>query len=545
MRDLERPADLPAVFVLAAHQATFVPPEVPLVPQCSRATPYTRDDARMLIALAIAKFALHMIFSTRYGYFGDELYFLACSEHLDWGYVDLPPFFILLVWFMRLIFGASLMAIHLLPALAGAVKVYMAGVIARELGGGRFAQFLAALTAIIAPVYLAVDHLLSMNCLEPVIWMGCALIVIRIIKTGNQKLWLWFGVLAGIGLETKYSMGVFGLAVFVALLLTTERRAFAEKWIWIAGGIAFLIFLPNLLWNVAHHWPFVELMHNINASGRDVKLPPLAFFVQQMMMMNPFTLPIWLTGIIYLFAARDMKPYRALGWMFAITFLFFMVTRAKDYYSAPAYPIAIAAGAIAIERAIAWSRHAWIKPVAAVLLVASTVPLVPLTIPVLPPDTTIRYIQSLPFKLQASEQSHRAALLPHHFAWRSGWPEMVAATARVYQSLSPEEQKRTAIFGNNYAEAGAIDLLGAKYGLPKAIGGHQNYFLWGPRDYHGETVIVLGDTVEGASKWFREVRVGAELNTPYARPVENRPVLLCRGLKVDLREAWPKVKAWD
>lgn len=494
--------------------------------------------------IAIAKFLVQMLTAGRYGYFGDELYYLACAEHLDWGYVDHPPFIVLVGWVVRNLFGTSLVALHLVPALAGAVKVFMGGMIARELGGGRFAQALAAVAVLVPPVYLAIDHLFSMNTLEPVIWMGCALLVIRIIKTGNQRLWLWFGVLAGIGLQTKYSMGVFGLAVVVALLLTPERRAFREKWIWIAGAIAFAIFLPNLIWNIQHDWPFLELMRNIRESGRDVALGPVAYFVQQIMTMNPLTFPIWLAGVVWLLAARDAKRFRALGWIFAVTFAFFMLSGAKDYYTAPVYPIALAAGAIVVERAIAATRQRWLQPASIAILLAFGAHLAPMVIPILSPEKLIHYMETLPYPVRASERSHMEAALPHHFAWSFGWEEMVAETARVYHNLTPAERTKTAIFANNFAQGGAIDLFGPQYGLPKAVGSHQNYFLWGPRDYTGEIVIILGSTPEESAEWFESIEVAAELHHPYARPSENGPILVGRGLKADLRVVWPRLKSW-
>ena len=195
--------------------------------------------------------------------------------------------------------------------------VWLTGLIARELGGGRFAQGLAALCSACAGVYLILGHLFTMNVFEPLLWMGCAYVVIRIVKTGNQKLWLWFGVLAGIGLENKYSMGVFGFAVVVGLLLTRERKAFASPWIWIAGVVAFLIFLPNLVWNIQHHWPFLELMRNIRASGRDTVFTPPGYIKAQIFLLTPLTFPVWFLGAFYFFVWKTGKPFRVLGGHFS------------------------------------------------------------------------------------------------------------------------------------------------------------------------------------------------------------------------------------
>ena len=246
------------------------------------AKPQWLPSAGLIVgSLAAVKLVVHLYAGGHYGYFVDELYYLACADHLDWGYVDQPPLIALIAKLVRWLIGDSLPAIRLLPALAGATEVLLTGWIARELGGGRFAQGFAALTALVAPGLLAVNGFMSMNSFEPLFWLGCAYVLIRIIKTGDDKLWLWFGVLAGVGLENKHSMLIFGFALSAGLLLTAQRRLLRSPWFWTAGFIAFLIFLPNLLWNVQHHFPFLEIQANIRRSGRDVALTPPAFFAQE------------------------------------------------------------------------------------------------------------------------------------------------------------------------------------------------------------------------------------------------------------------------
>ena len=502
------------------------------------------SGAWIIFSIAFGKLILDLATSSRYGYFGDELYYLACADHLDWGFVDQPPVIVVLAFLVRHTLGTSLFAIHLLPALAGAGLVVLTGMISRELGGGRFAQGIAALCAILSPTYLILGHLFTMNIFEPVIWMACSLVLISIIKTGNQKLWLWFGVLAGVGLETKYSTAVFLAAAVFSLVLTKERNSFRSKWFWIAVGIAFVIFLPNLLWNVHHHWPFLELMHNIKQSGRDVALGPVAFITQQILTMNPATFPIWLAGLLYLLISREGRDFQLLGWIFFVIFLVFLIVKGKDYYVAPIYPVALGAGAIVLERAIFASGQLWLRPMVIGILVAGWAQLAPLGIPILPIEKYIQFQNTIPYRFQVTERSHEVARLPHHYAWQFGWTEMVAATARVYNSLPAESRAKTAIFGSNFAEAGAVDLFGPQYGLPKSIGVHQNYWFWGPRDYTGEIMIILGQTPETVKSWCDQVEVGEMFHHPYAQPWENRPIIICRGFKGGLRESWPKLKAW-
>lgn len=498
-----------------------------------------KREAFPVYVIAAVAFLVQIATANRYGYFGDEMYYLACAKHLAWGYVDQPPLIVFLTWLVTHTLGTSLLAIHLVPALCGAARTLITAAIARELGGGRFAQTLAALCSATSLVALAIDHIWSMNTFEPLIWAGMAWIVARIVNGGSERLWLLFGVVAGLGLELKYSVAIFGAAIVLGLLLTEERRALVRPWIWLGGAIAFAIFLPNLVWNVQHHWPFAELMHNINASGRDVKLPPLQFLLQQALVVLPLTVPVSIAGLWWLFTH---KRYRVLGWTFALTLLFFMAMRAKNYYVAPAYAIVFAAGGVAFETWI--GARTWLKAAIVSMLTICGVVLLPYVVPVLSPENFLRWAAVVKFAPRETERSHRA-LLPHHFAWRMGWPEIVEKTARVYQSLPPAERAHTAIFGNNFAESGAIDLLGPQYGLPPSIGNHQNYWLWGPRDYDGSTMIILGDDLEGASKWFRTCSVEATVQNPWGAKYEQGPIILCRGMKVDLRTNWPRLKNWD
>jgi len=428
---------------------------------------------------------LQLLTANRYGYFGDEFYHMACGEHVAWGYVDQPPLIALFAWLTRHLFGTSLFSIRLLPALAGLLTVWLTGRIARELGGGRFAQGLAALCSACAGVYLVLGHLFTMNVFEPLFWMGCAYVVISIIKTENQKLWLWFGLLAGIGLENKYSMAVFGFGIVVGLLLTRERKAFASKWIWIGGLIAFVVFLPNLIWNVRHNYPFLELMHNIRESGRDLPFTPLGYIRAQILLMTPVTFPVWLLGGFYFFFFPRGNSFRVLGWAFISVLVTFIVLHGKDYHATPVYPMMFAGGAIAIEQISAAERLGWLKPFSVALVLLGTVALLPLFVPVLSPESFLRYQARLPFKVQPDEKSMLAEPMPHYYSGCFGWPDLVRAVAGAYDNVPAQDRADTAIYANDFATAGAIDLLGPKFGLPKAIGGHQSYWLWGPRNYTG------------------------------------------------------------
>ena len=498
-----------------------------------------------IFGIALFYFALHLATSTRYGYFRDALYYLACSEHLAFGYVDQPPLIAFIGWFVRHTLGTSLPALLFWPALAGASRIVLTAVFARELGASRFGILLAATLAATPGVWWVLDHQFAMNCFEPLLWGGLAYVGLRLIKTGNPRLWLSFGAIAGVGLLNKYSIVFFAAALIAGLLLTPQRKVLFTPWILAGGALAFLIFLPNLIWNIHNGWPFLELMRNVRATGKDIVLPPHEYLLQQILMMNPATFPFWFGGLLFLFLSRHEKNYRALGWAFVIVIAFLMISHGKIYYSAPAYVMLFAAGAVATQRLLAGLKlQAVLRPVCFVWLVLAVVLLLPLFLPVLPIEKFISYQSYLPFDISKTERSFIGESLPQYYADEFPWPGMVEAVARVYHSLTPEEQKRTAIFGNNYGQAAAIDFFGPKYGLPKAISGHQNYFLWGPRDYTGEIVIVLGDVESTAREQFNSVTVAATLNNPYAYRYENRPILLCRGLKWNFQTEWSRIKNW-
>jgi hypothetical protein len=496
--------------------------------------------------IAVVYFALHLVTSTRYGYFRDALYYLACSEHLALGYVDQPPLIAVLGWFARRTLGASLPALLFWPALAGAARIVLMAAFARELGAGRFGILLAAVLAMTPGVWWVIDHQFAMNSLEPLFWGGCAYLVLRLINTGNTKLWLAFGALAGIGLLNKYSIVIFAAALIAGLLITSQRRLLFTPWLLLGGAIACLIFLPNLIWNIQNHWPFLELMRNVRATGKDVVLPPGQYLLQQILMMNPVSFPFWLGGLLFYLFSRQAKRYRVFGWTFVITILFFMITHGKDYYSAAAYVMLFPAGALATETLLAARPRLQtiLRPACFVWLMLGVLPLLPLVLPVLPIETFLRYQSRLPFEVPKTERSFVGETLPQYYADEFPWPGLVEAVARVYHSLPPEEQQRTAIYGTNYGQAAAVDFFGPQYGLPKAISGHQNYFLWGPRHYTGDIVILLGEEEREAHKHFDSVTVAATLNNPYAYRYENRPILLCRGLKWNLQTEWSRVKKW-
>ncbi len=505
-----------------------------------------RADVAVIGALSFGLFFLHMLFNGRYGYFVDELYYLACSHHLDWGYVDQAPLIAMITWFERVTLGDSLHALRLLPAVAAGVRVLLTGLIARELGAKRYAQVLACIAVIVAPLYLGLDNLLTMNAFEPLFWMACALIAIKIIKGGSPKLWLLFGAVAGIGLQNKHSMLLFGFAFLLGLLLTPERRLLRSPWIWLGGIVAVAIFLPNLIWEIRRNFPTIELLGNVRRTGRNVSLSGVSFILQQILLMHPLSAPLWIAGLWYYFRDAEGRRFRVLGLTYVILLLGMLVLNGRVYYLAPAYPMLFAAGALAFQRFAEHGSRVWLKPAYVAVLLATGALLAPFAyFPMLPVETYMAYSKAVHFGPPRIE-THAEGALPQLYADMYGWKEMAESVAGAYNKLSPEDKRRCAIFGQNYGEAGAIDFFGAKMGLPNALSGHQSYYYWGPRGYTGECMMVMGDRPEVLSEKFGSIEKVATVYHPYSLPYQHFDVYLCRGPKFEtLQQVWPKLKHWN
>jgi 4-amino-4-deoxy-L-arabinose transferase-like glycosyltransferase len=495
--------------------------------------------------LALAKLFFHIYFNNRYGYFRDEFDYMSCGNHLAWGYVDQPPLIPFLIHVCRAVLGDSLRSVRFIPALASSLLLVQAAVLARELGGRTYAMILSAVCVLVAPQYLSNASLLGTNCLEPNLWMGSVYFALLAIKRGDPRYWLWFGVVAGLGMEEKYSIALFGFGIVVGLLLTEQRRFFFNRWIWIGGGAAFTIFLPNLLWNIHYHWPFVQLIHNIKADGRDVILGPFPYFFQQTLLVNPLTAPIWLAGLLALLFSTRLKPYRALGWCYLVCYAVFFALHGKNYYLAPVYPMLLAAGAVVIESGINRPRLSWLKRAIIITLLVSGAHLAPVVIPIFSPERFLAYAKTLPFKLPVMEHAHERAAFPQWYADQFGWQEIVAETAVAWNRLTPDDRKDCGIFAQDYGQAGAIDFFGPRYGLPQSLSGHQTWFLWGPGNYSGDCMIVLDDSRANLEKLWQQVDlVGTSAPNPYALE-QQIDFYICRRKKFDSWAAlWPQVKRW-
>ena len=503
-------------------------------------------DGRIVALIVGAKLLVHLATCDRYGYFRDELYFLDCARNLAWGYADHAPL-IAVYGKVALLLGGSLPVLRGIAGLAGAGLVMLAIVLARELGGGRFAQALAGLTVLAAPMNLAIASLFTMNVFEPLYWMGAVLVLVRIVKTQDSRLWLWWGLLVGLGLMNKHSTVFFGFSVVVALALSPERREFLRPWVWLGGTVALLIFLPNVIWQVTHDWPTLEMLDRARTTGRNVVLGPAAFVGQQVLAFHPLLLPVWLTGLAALLFGR-LKQFRVLGIAFAVFFAVMLAMKAKVYYLAPVYPLLFAAGAVAIEGHLErwrWARGRLLPRallVGLVVLVFATS--APAMLPILAPAQLIAYQEALGVRAGKTEVRH-VGPLEQRFGDQFGWEELVAEVAAIYDALPVEQRARTGIFASNYGEAGALNLFGPKYGLPPSICAHLSHYFWGPKDFQGDTLIWLQWSREGIAHHCQTVEEVGRHSHPWGMAEENRSIYICRGLKKPLSELWPTLKHYD
>jgi Dolichyl-phosphate-mannose-protein mannosyltransferase len=515
-----------------------------------------QSAVRLALLFAAIKLVLHTAANLweahiGYGYFRDEMYYILCGRHLAWGYVDHGPIVALQARASELLFGHSLAGLRLLSALAGAVRVFLTGILAWALGGRRPAQALAMLGVLVVPQYIGIDSFLSMNSFESVFWMVCllALILIErsdsdIARADSHRLWLLFGVSAGIGLLNKPSMAFFLVALLIALLLTPQRRLLASRWA-IAGILLLIaIALPNLLWQIHNHWPTLEFLHNGQVGDKNIKLSPLAFVLKQIVNMGPILTLIWVAGLVHLFRRKN---YRWLGLTFALFFVMMMALHAKDYYLSPIYPILFAAGGIAWERRFAHRRlvaanRAYAFPIFETILIIGTIFILPLALPLMPPAQWLAYTKATHLdRINGNSENSDSGPLPQFYADRFGWQEEVDQVSRIYHSLSPEDQKKVGIFGSNYGEASAINFLG--HDLPQAISGHNNYFLWGPNGATGEVMIIInGATPEEMSESYASVQIAGRMDAPFSMPFEHRNIYLVRGRRKNFTEDWPEFK---
>ncbi|HEU4520933.1 MAG TPA: glycosyltransferase family 39 protein [Thermoanaerobaculia bacterium] len=451
-----------------------------------------RSSLRGAIAVAIAVLAIHMATNHRYGFHRDELQTLDDARHLAWGYVVYPPLTPAVARMALELFGPSLTGLRFFTALAQSLIIVLAALMARELGGGSTAQTVAAGMAAVAPVSVIQGALFQYVAFDALWWVLIAWLMIRLIRTEDERLWVAIGAVIGLGALTRYTIAFFIAGIVAAVMLTPLRRQLRSPWLWCGVAVSVLIFLPNFLWQIRHDFISLEFLRSIHA--RDVEIGRTGGFLaeQAFVPASIFTIPWWVAGLwFYLRSPR----FRAIAWMFVVPMVLFVIAEGRSYYTTPLYPMLLAAGAVVFQR----------RTVAAAVAIAC--------------GAIMSGALMLPIAPVGSPWWNVVARLQDNFAEQIGWPELVAKVAQIYRSIPPEERAKTAILTMNYGEAGAVNLYGPAHGLPRAISGVNSHWSRGYGPFPPEKVIVLGSAKEHSSRRFRDCEVAGIVSNPWG--VEN------------------------
>jgi hypothetical protein len=492
--------------------------------------------------IPFAVFVLLVVSAFGDNYFRDEFYYLACSHRLDWGYVDHPPLSIALLWLIRHAAGDSLLTLRIAAAGIAAVSVWLTGSIARRLGAGAYGELLAMAAMGLAPVLLATASFYSMNVLDVFIWTLAARIVIDILDRPALSRWIVLGIVLGLGLETKVSVLWLGAGLAAGLILTPGRRLLLTPGPWIAAVVAGVLFAPHVLWQIGHGWPTLEFIRNASQDKMQTKTPA-AFVVDQIMTLNPVLSPVWLAGLLSLLFATTARRYRALAIAFlTVAAILMLNSTSRSGYLSPAYPMLFAAGGVALERVLA--ARAWRIATIAAVIAAGAIS-APLALPLLSVDHYVSYSRALGLA-PSTEERKEVGRLPQFFADRQGWERFVDQIDAAFNRLSPAEREVAAVLVGNYGEAGAIELLGRSRHLV-AISGHNNYWLWGPRERTGAVLIVVSRSRERQEQRFASVEPAGEIDCGDCMPYENHQMIFIdRGMTPPpLVERWPQFKHYE
>jgi Dolichyl-phosphate-mannose-protein mannosyltransferase len=500
-------------------------------------------DRALLWVVPTLVVLFHILFLRGYGWFRDEFYYYACARHLAFGYVDHPPLSIVPLWIVRTVAGDSLVAARLLASLASGAIIAVVGLTTRDIGGGRFAQALAMVCAAVAPVYLALGSFYSMNIFDVLAWGIAGWLVVKLLQAPTLSTWIALGVVLGLGVQNKISVLWLIGGLSIGLLIGDFRRLMTLG-PWVAALVAVVLIAPYVVWQVTHGWPTIEFIQRASADKMAAQ-SPWSFLSAQILDLHPLTLPVWLGGLWFFLIDRRGRSYQALGVMFLCVLALLIANKtSRSGYLSPAYTVLFAGGACWFEPLLARLGRA-LQPIVIGVLAAGGLVTAPLAMPMLPVTTYINYAAMLGQK-PSTEEKKAIADLPQFYADRFGWQELVAAVSRAYETLTPDERRVAGIFTSNYGEAGAIDVLGRAGGLPYAISGHNNYWLWGPDGHTGEVLIVLTPSRGRLAALFEDVRLVGTIECDHCMPYENhRPVFVCRRARLLLAQIWPQVKHFD
>jgi 4-amino-4-deoxy-L-arabinose transferase-like glycosyltransferase len=500
----------------------------------------TPAPGRIALGLGGATLLFRLATAGRYDFFRDELYFIACGRHPAFGYVDQPPLVPLLSAGLYAL-GHQLWVLRLPCAIAAAALVWLTVQFVRLLGGGNAAAIAAGLAVATAPMFLGLLATFNTTAFEPLAWTAVAYLIARAILRGQPAMLVWAGIVSGIAMEAKYSIPAWLAALGLGLALFAERRLFVRRELWIGLAAAAALAAPSVVWQAANHWPFLELVRA--AGDKNEAVAPLGFVVNQLLVMNPIFAPLWLAGIAAPFVSRELAPLRFLSVGFLAVAALLIATQGKDYYLAAAYPPMFALGAVAFERAVR-NAPARIAYIAAGVALAALV--APATLPILPPAQIAPYMQRLRLTPPQEEKSFAGTALPQIFADQLGWRDFVREVATAYAALPPAERARTSVLVDNYGEAAALDAYGGPYGLPPALSGHNEYYLWALRGQNPVNVLRVQRHPERLRRRCARLRLTGTTFSQFAMAYENgKTIAFCGALRGSLAGLWPQLKDYE
>jgi Dolichyl-phosphate-mannose-protein mannosyltransferase len=490
--------------------------------------------AAALVAAAVA--ILHVMSAGRYDFFVNELYFIVCGRHPSIGYVDQPPLIPLLAAATQ-IGGNNAWLLRLPAVLAAVALVPLVVALAQLLGGNTRTAWLAAVAAAASPMITAMSAALSTSTFEPLAFTAVAYFVLRGLLRGESRAFWWAGLIAGIALEAKYGIVFWLLGIALGLAIFSDRSVWRSRDFWIGAAIMVLLVLPNAAWQLAHGLPFLELVRNDNAGN--LTGSPLSFLLDQLFLINILLAPLWIAGIVAPFASKRLAPARFLSVAFMVTAVLVVITHGKDYYLAGAYPPMFAVGAVTCTRLWRWFVALW-----AVLAATNAALALPFVLPLHPPARLAEMLAKMNFRPPPMERACVGAPLGCIFSLEFGWEEVAQRAADVYAALPPADREKAAVLASTYGEAAAIDIFGR--GLPPALSGNNQYYLWGPRGYDGSVVIAVGFEPSALSSLCGSVSLAARYGTsPYAMPYErNRSIVICRNMRPSLAARWSEFKRY-
>ncbi|MBS1707274.1 MAG: glycosyltransferase family 39 protein [Armatimonadetes bacterium] len=491
-----------------------------------------------LAVISLAQAGLHLASLGQYGFFRDELYFMACTQHLAWGYVDHPPLSVTLLKLMTDWLGDALWAVRLIGVVAGFLSVWVAGAVAKEYGGKTWAQGIAGLAVAASPTVLVVTHLYSMNGIDVLLWSLGALFFAKLSKRSTPALWMALGVVLGLGLLNKLSVLWLLAGLAVAIVATDRRKELRTPWPWLGFVTALLIASPFVYWQIQNGFPTLEFARNAN----DTKLTPIApwmFLAREAVVMNPLAVPLWTVGIVA--GLREPKWRGTVLVFLTVMAVLLLNGRSRENYLTPAYVFAIAPGAVALE---AWLRkRQTLSKVYTGLYVATMPVMAVLTLPLLPVETLAKVYALKPIQTPDTEKGGYSQI--YGFADMFGWQAMAEATGEAWNRIPEVDRGRAVVIASNYGEAGAIQKYGAAELRGRVVGRHNNYWLWGTQGWDGQAAVLVGDFSPGLLNSFSEVTLATRLDSQFAVPEEaHAPVYVVRGLKGSVEDFWAKARVY-